>query len=128
MDKYLNSPSHIYNMTSYKIVEYVWADAANMLRSKVKLFYEMRLKTISDFPIWNFDGSSTGQSEGKFSDVFLKPVRMYNDPFRKNDHLLLMCECYDDAECKLPNFGNRRFELANLCEKYQKSEPWAGIE
>ena len=30
---------------------------------------------ISDLSIWNFDGSSTGQSEGKFSDVFVHLIR-----------------------------------------------------
>lgn len=53
---------------------------------------------------------------------------MYNDPFRKENHLLILCECYDDAECKTPNSFNYRNELAYLSEKYKSHEPWTGIE
>lgn len=70
--------------------------------------YEHQAKKLEDLPVWNFDGSSTGQSEGHFSDVFLKPVRIYNDPFRKENHLIVLCECYEDAEFKKPNFANYR--------------------
>lgn len=85
-------------------------------------------KNLEELPIWNFDGSSTGQSEGHFSDVFLKPVRIYKDPFRKENHLLVLSECYDDAECKKTNQSNYRYQLEKLFKKHQKEEPWCGIE
>lgn len=90
--------------------------------------YEEQVKKLEDLPVWNFDGSSTGQSEGHFSDVFLKPVRIYNDPFRKENHLIVLCECYDDAELKHPNSANYRLELERLHKKHIKSDAWAGIE
>ena len=31
---------------------------------------------------WNYDGSSTEQADGKDSEVYLKPVALYKDPFR----------------------------------------------
>lgn len=115
-------------MQEYQVVEYVWVDGNKILRSKVKLFYEKHAKKIEDLPIWNFDGSSTGQSSGEYSDIFLKPVRIYSDPFRKENHLLVICECYEDAECKKPNFANHRRELETLSKKHLKSQPWCGIE
>ena len=50
---------------------------------------------ISDLPSWNYDGSSTGQAEGSNSDCFLKPVAMFNDPFRGNPHKLVLCEVFN---------------------------------
>ena len=44
-------------------------------------------------PIWNFDGSSTGQAPGNDSEVLLKPVQIYKDPFRRGENILVLCEC-----------------------------------
>lgn len=39
-----------------------------------------------------------------------------------------MCECFEDAECLVPNSFNHRFYLSKLYEKHKDSEPWCGIE
>ncbi len=39
-------------------------------------------------PIWNFDGSSTGQAPGENSDVYLRPCAVYPDPFRRGDNIM----------------------------------------
>lgn len=46
----------------------------------------------SDLPEWNFDGSSTFQSEGSNSDMYLVPSAMFRDPFRKDPNKLVLCE------------------------------------
>lgn len=47
-----------------------------------------------DLPVWNFDGSSTQQADGHNSDTFLVPRAIYRDPFRRGNHILVMCDTY----------------------------------
>jgi len=63
-------------------LEYVWLDGYKPepnLRSKVKIVDYESIKNlrVKDFPIWNFDGSSTEQANTGNSDRLLKPVRIY---------------------------------------------------
>lgn len=77
-------------------VTYIWLDCNNNFRQKVKLLAERPCDLkLSNFPEWNFDGSSTGQASREDSEVVLKPVRLYRDPFSKPyDGVLILCECY----------------------------------
>jgi glutamine synthetase len=54
---------------------------------------------LHNIPIWNFDGSSTGQASSKISDVVLRPCRIYKNPLFTDtpylNHYLILCECYD---------------------------------
>lgn len=47
-----------------------------------------------ELPEWNFDGSSTFQSEGSNSDMYLVPAAMFRDPFRKDPNKLVFCEVF----------------------------------
>ena len=44
----------------------------NELRSKTKTFENIMSMNAADYPDWSYDGSSTGQAEGKNSDCILK--------------------------------------------------------
>ena len=64
------------------LVEYVWLDANGSPRSKTKVIYEKAPKNKEDLnlPLWNYDGSSTGQADGNNSEVILKPQSVFSRP------------------------------------------------
>jgi glutamine synthetase len=110
------------------MLEYVWLDGqkpTSELRSKTKIINGPVTK-LSDLPEWGFDGSSTEQAEGKFSDCRLKPVFFLPDPLRGAPHLLVMCEVYEANGDPHPT--NTRAKLRELVKKYSKHDPWFGIE
>ncbi|CRK26474.1 hypothetical protein BN1708_004203 [Verticillium longisporum] len=69
------------------IAEYIWIDADGETRSKARTLAEKEY-AVDDLPTWNFDGSSTGQAPGDNSDVYLKPVAVFADPFRGSPNIL----------------------------------------
>lgn len=107
-------------------VEYVWIDGSGEnIRSKTRSLEKVP-GTVDDLPIWNFDGSSTNQALGADSDVFLKPVAMYNDPFRLGHHKIVMCETLDN---KLqPHPSNNRRRCFQTMEAAKDEHPWFGME
>ena len=81
----------------------------------------------SQIPIWNYDGSSTGQAEGKKSDTYLTPVMMYADPFLEGNNKLVLCETYKHDKTT-PTETNRRRECTLLMERAKDHHPQFGIE
>jgi glutamine synthetase len=79
-----------------------------------------------DLPTWNFDGSSTGQAPGDNSDVYLKPVAVFPDPFRGAPNILVLTECWDADGS--PNKFNFRHEAAKIMQAHAAREPWFGLE
>lgn len=77
-------------------------------------------------PVWNFDGSSTGQAPGDDSEVLLKPQAIFPDPFRGGDNILVMCDCYKPD--MTPIKGNTRLRCAEAMKKVESLVPWFGIE
>jgi glutamine synthetase len=108
-------------------LEYVWVGGNNELRSKTKVFEKPNTTNINldALPIWNFDGSSTGQACGEDSEIILKPVKIFNDPFRENGNIVL-CDTY------LPNGENHptnnRFQANIIFSKDLEEKPWFGLE
>ena len=48
------------------LAEYVWLDGNDGMRSKIKIFTSLDATiTLASFPLWIFNGSSTGQSHTK---------------------------------------------------------------
>ncbi|XP_068219621.1 glutamine synthetase-like [Palaemon carinicauda] len=107
-------------------VMYVWVDGSGEhLRSKTRTVNFIP-KSPSELPIWNFDGSSTGQAEGSNSDVYLYPVALYRDPFRLGDNKLVLCETYKHN--KKPADTNHRHRCLEACTRAADQHPWFGME
>lgn len=105
---------------------YVWIDGTGEnLRSKTRTLNFIPQKP-SDLPIWNFDGSSTGQAEGSNSDVYLHPVAIYKDPFRLGNNKLILCETYKHN--KTPSDTNHRWHCREVMTKAENQHPWFGME
>jgi glutamine synthetase len=104
------------------IVEYVWLDADNNFRSKIRV---MEQDNESD---WNYDGSSTGQATTESSEVILKVVANFNHPFLNGR--LYLCATYDINDKPLSNnyydFANEIFN--NMFCLKQSLKPWFGLE
>lgn len=110
------------------LFEYIWIDPEHNLRSKTKVA-DLDFKSVTDLPEWMFDGSSTGQAVGFDSDVLLKPVNVFPDPFRKSlGGYLVMCETYTKEG--FPHKTNKRVECARSMTNKNviEQEPWFGIE
>ena len=104
-----------------KFLEYIWLDSNHNYRSKTKIYTEpinengeqIRSFTFDSLPMWNYDGSSTGQALGGDSEVYLRPVYMVRDPFRREcDSWLVLCDTW------LPDGGphstNTRFNAEKI--------------
>lgn len=107
-------------------VMYVWIDGTGeYMRCKTKTVDFIPQKA-EDLPVWNFDGSSTGQAVGSNSDVFLHPVALYPDPFRRGNHKIVLCETYKHD--KTPTEKNHRHACKAAMDKVKDHKPWFGIE
>jgi glutamine synthetase len=107
-------------------VMYVWIDGTGeSLRCKTRT-ESKEPKSIEDLPVWNFDGSSTGQAEGSNSDIYIHPVAMFKDPFRRNNNKIVLCETYRFN--KQPCETNHRYTCKKAMEAAKAVHPWFGIE
>ena len=110
------------------MAEYIWIDGQKptaKLRSKTKIV-DSPINDVCDLPDWGFDGSSTEQAEGHFSDCLLKPVYIMSDPIRGGDNILVMCEVFN-ADGSVHK-SNHRAKLREISSKLAKEDCWFGIE
>ncbi|KDO28085.1 glutamine synthetase cytosolic isozyme 1-1 [Saprolegnia parasitica CBS 223.65] len=111
---------------NYIQAEYVWIGGSGQdLRCKTRTL-DKAPTSVADLPIWNFDGSSTDQAPGADSEVMLKPAAIYKDPFRRGNHILVLCDCYKPDMTPIPT--NTRFDAARVMEAAKAHVPWFGIE
>jgi glutamine synthetase len=116
------------------IAEYVWIDGSGIgVRSKARTL-DKKVEKVEDLPEWNYDGSSCYQAVTEQSEMILKPVAMFRDPFRRGDNIIVMCEswAWEDNKCQklIPaNTNFRHFAQKVWDHKSVKDEEtWYGIE
>jgi len=117
-------------------LEYVWLDGYQPepnLRSKVKVIEKEEtglqnipygdIITLEDCPEWSFDGSSTKQADGHFSDCILKPVRVYNNSLNEGGlwSFLVLCEVMNPDGT--PHVTNTRSLVGE-----EEEDLWFGFE
>jgi glutamine synthetase len=106
-------------------LEYVWLDGYKPepnLRSKVKIIEVNSKEDLENIPEWGFDGSSTKQAEGHFSDCYLKPVRVY-----MKSSISEYCTVY--VLCEVLNSDGNPHETNNRAKLGKDDEDfWVGFE
>lgn len=107
------------------IVEYIWIDGNDGLRSKTRVM-DGEINSVNDLPVWNFDGSSTNQATGEDSEVLIHPCALFRDPLRKQHHKMVLCETTTAQNQPLPN--NHRRWAKSIFERAPEKEPWFGLE
>nr|QBK87321.1 MAG: glutamine synthetase, catalytic domain [Marseillevirus LCMAC201] len=109
------------------IAEYIWIDGYGELRSKIKVL-DSKDYSVENMPIWNFDGSATRQGTVENSEVILRPVEMYQNPFHQGGYLV-MCETYTQSDKSLSaHQSNNRFRTLEYFQYSDYYQPWYGIE
>lgn len=123
------------------ILEYVWLGGNQELRSKTKVLQTSWISesitdqdfplTIEQIPVWNYDGSSTGQATTSVSEVLLRPQRLFKDPFRKalpEPAFLVLCDTY--LPDGTPHVTNTRYPASKIFEHADQLnlEPLFGLE
>jgi glutamine synthetase len=127
--------------TSTLIVEYVWIDGYNKTRSKTRIIPGILIPEKEEnglsfhIDLWNYDGSSTGQSDTKNSDIILIPRCIFPDPFNTDTvtckYFLCICDTFNlDGTA---HSTNNRFKLLTTMQKIgetvlEEQQPLFGIE
>merc|ERR1712165_120315 len=90
-NQYVNNTTGWTEITDKTVAEYVWIDGSGItLRSKCRTL-ERRVNGVEDIPDWNYDGSSCYQAPTDNSEIIMKPVAVFRDPFRKGRPRRLHC-------------------------------------
>ena len=120
-------------------VEYVWLDHNQNFRSKTKVLTNHNPKR-DGLPMWNYDGSSTKQANGANSEVFIRPIKLCYDPFRRSENAyIVLCDTWlaDKTESQKqkklvyishPDNSRARAQYIFNKPKVIDEDPWYGIE
>ena len=114
-------------MTS-SCLEYIWLDANSNFRSKTRIIVGFE-GSLANVPIWNYDGSSTGQAECENSEITLIPCAIFKDPFRDPDRdFLILCSTYNANGDALKTNNRHAAQRIFTKEAVDEHAPQFGIE
>ena len=131
-NQYVNNTNGWEEVNNCVVAEYVWIDGSGItLRSKCRTL-EGTVTSLADIPEWNYDGSSCYQAPTDNSEIIMRPVAFFRDPFRKGNHIIVMTETYKwtDGSCQElePANTNFRVHAKKIFDAGLDEEPWFGIE
>ncbi|CAG2111733.1 unnamed protein product, partial [Medioppia subpectinata] len=78
-------------------------------------------KQASDLPIWD-----SGVPTDSCTEILLRPVQLYDDPFRRGDNKLVLCDTLSADMKPLPS--NHRASCVEAMEAAKLEHPWFGLE
>ncbi|XP_048771208.2 glutamine synthetase-like isoform X2 [Ostrea edulis] len=120
------------------ILEYVFTDHTNyQFWSKVKVV-DFEPKTVKDCPAWDsYMWNSINQRDSEFFDMIMKPVAMFENPFLKSPHKLVLCDMWQTLD--KPAGINTRVHCVETMERLKHDpstghkpkephDPWFGFE
>ena len=109
------------------IAEYIWIDGSLTMRAKARTL-DAKITHVDQLPEWNFDGSSCYMAPTENSEVIMKPVAFFPDPFRGGDNILVMCETFvwEDTTYKnlVPAKTNFRCQAKVIFDECLEEKPW----
>ncbi len=113
------------------ILEYIWIGGSGELRSKTKVLEIETINGLEYVPVWNYDGSSTGQAlnDGSDTEITLKPIKIVPDPFRRrlcSYNYLVLCSTYKTNGT--PALNNNRDDAEKIFNRNLSLKPWYGLE
>jgi len=112
---------------TYTFAEYLWIDGTGKnIRGKTKVI-KGRINNLKDLDWWTYDGSSCEQAPTHDSEIWIKPVAIFTDPFRGAPHILVVTEAFKSDKVT-PAAGNFRTVAAKVMEAAKGEDPWFGIE
>ena len=113
------------------VAEYIWLDANKKFRSKTKVIpsffsggFSSDGNDVSLYPRWDYDGSSTGQTSGEFSEIILVPVFVCDNPLSQDKDNIIMrklvwCETFhhDNGMPTPVNTRHAAMSIFDVCLK-----------
>lgn len=100
-----------------------------------EIWSETRLQEniLKYIPEWSFDGSSTGHLKDEQTEIILKPVRAFPDPFKLLPNLMILCECFVPQLINSiinynPHISNFRYILEQEEKSKRERDIWIGLE
>jgi glutamine synthetase len=129
--KFLKEPKINFNgldQMGKVIVEYVWIGGTGQdIRSKARTL-DKEVKSIDELEEWNYDGSSTHQATTESSEILIRPVAMFDDPFRGKPNKIVLCETFrTDGTPTNTNFRYFARQIFDM-DKENKFDPMFGVE
>ena len=97
------------------IIEYIWIDES--IRSQTKIIKKKPL-SINDIPNINIEKNNI--------ELILKPCKIFKDPFRLEDNILVLCDCYNIDNT--PYITNTRILAKKIFKKNVNDDPLFKLE
>lgn len=82
------------------MAEYIWLmGGTGQLRSKTKVL-DAKPSCAEEAPIMIVESNPDGQLAEPNHELFLKPRKIFRDPFRGGDHILVLCDTFIVAQVR----------------------------